>query len=631
MKTFVFMFCFIMAGAFIQAQIIHVYPDPDSLYSTIQSGINSADPGDTVLVADGLYYEQINFLGKKPLMVASQFLMDGDTNHIANTIIDGSQISDDDTASVVLFISGEDTTSVLCGFTITGGRGTLDWFPGIVGGGIYARNSGLTLSHNIITANSLDDGNLPGNLGVNGGGIMIDNSNNSWSIIENNEISYNSVTSTDIQCGGGGIMVLGNVRIVNNLIKSNSCTQNSADPDFNNYGGGLSFQAYGNQKLVLQNNIIENNTITAINGTGGGAELYESIISCTGNEFKGNKIIGPMPQSLGGGGLALISLKSGSVITGNTFTNNESVGDGGGLYDLGTSNWHIIENNYFFDNFALTGGGLASSQSRIILQNNVFFKNEASLSGGALYLNGNDPADQHSACIINNSFSKNSASTGGAITANWVNPIILNSIFWQDSAELGPEIRGGTYFVELAYSNIDTNLIYHPLWEVILGEGMINEDPVFADTLLNLTDLSPGIDMGIDEVFCHYHTWAAPLYDIDSLPRPWDAGFDMGAHEYGAVGVRESPLINRQSSAVRSYPNPFSGFTTLDYELKHSATANLSIYNHLGQQVAVLVDGEQAAGRQQVRWEAGGMPAGIYFFRLTVSGQRSAVGKLVIK
>ena len=92
--------------------------------STIQAGIDAAANGDTVLVADNTYFENINFLGKA-ITVASHYILNGDTNHIANTVIDGSQPSHPDSGSVVTFESGEDTTSVLTGFTITGGIGTL--------------------------------------------------------------------------------------------------------------------------------------------------------------------------------------------------------------------------------------------------------------------------------------------------------------------------------------------------------------------------------------------------------------------------------------------------------------------------------------------------------------------------
>jgi len=111
----------------IYADVINVPADQ----STIQAGINSAVDGDTVLVAEGTYLENINYKGKA-ITVASLFIIDADTSHISNTIIDGSSPSNPDSGSVVTLDSGEDTTSVLSGFTITGGTGTIsvDFFEG---------------------------------------------------------------------------------------------------------------------------------------------------------------------------------------------------------------------------------------------------------------------------------------------------------------------------------------------------------------------------------------------------------------------------------------------------------------------------------------------------------------------
>ena len=140
-KFLVITFLLLFASLPIIAQIIHVPGDQP----TIQDGIIAAVPGDVVLVAEGTYYENINFMGKA-ITVASHYYQDGKKKHINKTIIDGSQPSDPDFGSVVYFMSGEDTNSVLCGFTITGGTGTVQIFPGFPtmrqGGGIICLASG---------------------------------------------------------------------------------------------------------------------------------------------------------------------------------------------------------------------------------------------------------------------------------------------------------------------------------------------------------------------------------------------------------------------------------------------------------------------------------------------------------
>ena len=123
---------YIILSSLIQSQIIyHVSTSgldsndgsAETPFETIQAGINAASDGDTVLVQPGTYVENINFNGKN-IVVGSLTLTTGDTSYVSSTIIDGNQ-----SGSVVTFNSGENSNSVLTGFTITNGNGTYGTWP----------------------------------------------------------------------------------------------------------------------------------------------------------------------------------------------------------------------------------------------------------------------------------------------------------------------------------------------------------------------------------------------------------------------------------------------------------------------------------------------------------------------
>lgn len=70
-----------------------------------------------------------------------------------------------------------------------------------------------------------------------------------------------------------------------------------------------------------------------------------------------------------------------------------------------------------------------------------------------------------------------------------------------------------------------------------------------------------------------------------------------------------------------NFPNPFNPQTTIRYSLSTDANVHVAVYNVLGAEVSVLVDGFQPAGVHEAIWEgrdAAGrqVPSGLYLYRL---------------
>ena len=249
--------------------VIHVPGDQP----TIQAGIDAAANGDTVLVDDGVYLENINFKGKN-IVVASQYIMDGELEHIANTVIDGSNPETTDTASCVLFCSGEDSTAILCGFTLIQGTGT-HWvdpqFPSYTwhsGGGIMIFQSSPTIKNNYIMNNHVDDDS--GVNGASGGGVCMYGGN---PVLINNAISNNTA-----KYGAGVVIDYSDCIFRNNIVSGNVGGQSYG-------GGGFWMIGDGTEDILIENNTIADNESVMM---GGAMYLWSTQITARNNIFWNN-------------------------------------------------------------------------------------------------------------------------------------------------------------------------------------------------------------------------------------------------------------------------------------------------------------------------------------------------------
>ncbi|MGB2829103.1 MAG: choice-of-anchor D domain-containing protein [Phycisphaerae bacterium] len=220
-------------------------------FSTVQRGIDAASNGAEVVVAQGTYVENVDFLGKA---ITVRSVNPDDPAVVAATILDGNQAG-----SVVVFYGGEGPNSVLEGFTIQNGKA-------FHGGGIDCYSSPV-IRKNLIENNAAD---------WDGGGIFV------WGtpLIEKNIIRHNTVGSWGI---GGGIAVSEGPAIIrNNIIHGNTAP----------YGGGGVAYWSGATALFQNNTIIDN---SAPGGQGGGGILIingQAPVAITNSILRGNTAVG---------------------------------------------------------------------------------------------------------------------------------------------------------------------------------------------------------------------------------------------------------------------------------------------------------------------------------------------------
>ncbi|SVC19275.1 uncharacterized protein METZ01_LOCUS272129, partial [marine metagenome] len=312
---------------------------------TIQGAIDAASDGDTVLVAAGTYFENIDFNGKGIAVIGADS---------SNTIIDGGQND-----QVVGMEGLEGSAPLLKGFTIQNGYAT--------GGGI-AISGGPAKLHDLVIKNNSSSND--------GGGI--------WATSWTGEIKNSTIRNNSSFDRGGGIKIQGETSqpLIDNVIIANNTTSSTGGD-----GGGI---YHTGSVLTLTGVIINNNTSA---GEGGGIftedllTIYSSVISNNSAVSNGGGIAGSHQR------LYVFN----STISGNT----AATGPGGGFSGVG--GWLMMNNVQLTSNTTGNNGGGLYLQTVNTVLNNVTVADNTANNGGGLYAFADYAANIDNSIFFNNS------------------------------------------------------------------------------------------------------------------------------------------------------------------------------------------------------------------------------------
>lgn len=414
--------------------------------------------GDLVLVFPGLYPERIDFSGKA-ITIKSQW-------GPLPTVIDGRG-----SGPVVTFSSGETTSSVLDGFTITNGTST-------EGGGIYCQGASPRVVACWIARNSA----------TRGGGLWADSSSSpliqQCLFVENDgggaHLGANSVVSDctfDSNSGGGASVsssaLIEDCTFVRNshwagggltvsggapTIKSCRFVENVAT----NRGGGI--RLFDDQS-VLEDCVIQLNDASTSNGNtgaGGGVYFENSFATLRRCEINHNSVDGS------GGGLYSGYTSSSTVVECRIEENVAGGGGGGGVYSEGSMG---IWDSWIEGNTASgPGGGIAARGGGLSVSGSTFQGNQANVGGGIWLVQGSPSVSnttivgnvaEHGAGVFieaaaplfeDSQILKNAAGDngGGVYCDSALAPLILNCLVGGNTARNG----GGLFLEENANPSI---------------------------------------------------------------------------------------------------------------------------------------------------------------------------------
>jgi len=103
-----------------------------------------------------------------------------------------------------------------------------------------------------------------------------------------------------------------------------------------------------------------------------------------------------------------------------------------------------------------------------------------------------------------------------------------------------------------------------------------------------------------------------PIYQVGNWP-------NLNESLSNVTSVFGNQTIRKEFKLFQNYPNPFNPGTNIKYSVPENGFIKLAVYNLIGEEVNVLVNGQVNAGFYEIEFDAALLLSGIYFYQLRAS------------
>ncbi|MBK8983404.1 MAG: T9SS type A sorting domain-containing protein [Ignavibacteria bacterium] len=351
--------------------------------------------------------------------------------------------------------------------------------------------------------------------------------------------------------------------------------------------------------------------------TGGGQTMWDFAFDSSGNMYVANFSLGLLKST--NGGQNFVIYQSTPYFNGKNLQ-GVKCGSGGHVFvTTSTGFFRSTDHGATFNETALTGLNclpvLVDKDSSNIVYVGV---SSAGGSGIGVYRSTDNGLTFSSNLLPNaNGYNLMQTENGDLYRLTTTSPYTLaksadKGLSWIPLANLPGAMRGITY-----YSGLGQFIIY------VSGNG-----GVFKST-----------DGGLTFANDNFTLTATPVLNVKNPNEHFTLAGVSGAAN-GGVWVFYNALIQNLSNSgtevtgyhlSQNYPNPFNPATNISFGIRREGLVSLKIFDIMGKEVITLLNENLNPGNYEYRFDAAGLPGGIYFYRMETEGFTKVKKLMLVK